>query len=103
MSQTYLNQLAKAQTLVDGLRKHAEWAQEKGIDLNKVQNFQKELKEAEALNAKVEELRERAKTIAAEANSKLASIKEEYNSMKNVVKQNINMERWIEYGVLDKR
>lgn len=103
MSKTYLDQLAKAQNLADGLTRHADWAKSKGIDSGRIQEMEKLIKEGQALNAQVEQLREEAKKVAAVANERLAAVKERYNAMKAVVKQNVNQDKWLDYGVQDKR
>ncbi len=103
MSKTYLDQMAKARTLVNGLKKNAGWAQEHHISLEELTELESLIEEGEKLNAEVEVLRSKTHEVATLANEKLAVAKEKMYAMKREVKQNIDITQWPDYGVMDKR
>ncbi len=103
MSKTYLDQMAKARTLVNGLKKNAGWAQEHNISLEELSELESLIEEGEKLNAEVEVLRGKTHEVATQANEKLAAVKEKMYEMKKELKLNIDITQWLDYGVMDKR
>ncbi len=103
MSKTYLNEMARAKTLIAGLRKNADWAQKHNIGGDDLSAMEQLIAEGEALNASVDELREKLHGLTQEANAKLTQVKRQFQAMKREVKMNVDSTRWLDYGVLDKR
>ncbi len=95
--------MTKARTLVNGLKKNAEWAQKHNISMDDLSALESLIEEGEKLNAEVEVLRNKTHEVATLANEKLAVAKEKMYAMKREVKQNIDITQWMDYGVMDKR
>ena len=103
MSKTYLGQMTKARTLVNGLKKNAGWAQSHGIRMEDLSALESLIEEGERLNAEVDTLRNKTHEVATQANEKLEAVKEKMYAMKREVKLNVDITQWPDYGVMDKR
>lgn len=103
MSKTYLDQVAKATSLVEGLRNNFDRIAKCGISNPQIDELEKLAKEAELLNADVEELRAKASAAVKMANAKLAELKGLLLPMKNSVKASFLQPEWMEFGIADKR
>ncbi len=103
MSKTYRDQMAKAKMLIAGLKNNAEWATQHNISMDELSNLEQQIAEGERLNACVDELRDKIKTITQDANGKLISVKQRTQAMKREVKMNVDITRWTDFGIPDKR
>jgi actin-like ATPase involved in cell morphogenesis len=103
MSKVYADQVAKAQFLVAGLKKNFELVSPRGISKGQIERLQAAAKEAAEMNQKVEALREEVRMKAAIANKKLTEVKNGMTNAKQIVKRCFEQERWIDFGVTDKR
>ncbi len=103
MSKTYLDQMAKAKMLVNGLRKNAEWAEKHNISQEDLLAMEMTIGEGEKLNAEVDALREKTHEIVTLANEKMIEVKDKMTCIKRIIKANVDPSRWMDYGVMDKR
>lgn len=103
MSKTYLDQVSKTKALIEGLRKHYDQVKDLGVTQEELSKLESAVQEGEKLNAEVERLRAEASEAVSVANHKLAEIKEGTAALKRIVKLNIDMNRWMDFGVPDKR
>ncbi len=103
MSKTYLDQMDKAKSLVAGLKKNYEQVKIYGIDFDELSELENVIAEGEKLNSEVERLRSEVSAIVSQANQKLDAVKDKTVGMKRIVKQNFEIEKWIDFGVMDKR
>ena len=103
MSKTYLEHLDKAKALAAGLRKNHEAIKNYGISLEELAVQEEAVREGEKLNAQVERLRAETNAAVDEANRKLVEIKDRTATWKRIVKRNVDVTRWPDYGVMDKR
>lgn len=103
MSKTYADQVTKAQMLVAGLKKNYESIKTRGISMEQIKALEAAANEAFAMNKEVETLREEVSIKAAKANKKLTEIKNCMFNAKQIIKRCFDQEKWIDYGVMDKR
>lgn len=103
MSKTYLDQVSKTKALIEGLRKNYDQVKGLGITQEELSKLESAVQEGEKLNAEVERLRAETSEAVSVANHKLAEIKEGTAALKRIVKLNIDMNRWMDFGVPDKR
>lgn len=104
MAKVYAEQVKKAQTLVEGLKKnHGLVKLRCDITLQQIEELEAAANEAARMNADVEALREEVSRKAAEANRKLDEVKRKMMDAKRLVKTSFDPDKWVELGVLDKR
>lgn len=103
MSKVYADQVAKAQFLVAGLKKNFGLVSPRGISKEQIERLEAAAKEAAEMNQEVEALREEVRMKAASANKKLTEVKNGMTNAKQIVKRCFEQERWIDFGVADKR
>ena len=103
MSKTFLMQVEKACLLTDGLRKNYDAVHDKGIDHEGIDRMEQLSREAKALNAEVEAMREATNRKVREANAKLEEMKALFTDYKKTVKTSFLPDRWADFGVMDKR
>lgn len=103
MSKVYLENVQKARMLVAGMRKNSEWLKELGIAPEQIDRLEKDAEEAAVYNGEVEKLREEVSGKVACANKKMAEIKDNMVAIKTLVKRRFEQEKWINFGIADKR
>lgn len=103
MSKTYSDQVQKAEMLVTGLRKNFEQIQPFGISLEEIKRLETTAAEASQMNREVEVLREEVSRKAAAANKKLTEVKNSMQNLKQIIKHNFEQEKWVNFGMPDKR
>lgn len=103
MSKTYADQVQKAQLLVAGLKKNLELVKNRGISLEQIERLERAATQAAEMNREVEVLREEVSLKAGAANKKLTEVKNDMQNCKTIVKRCFDQERWIDFGVMDKR
>ncbi len=103
MSKTYADQVQKAQLLVAGLKKNLELVKNRGISLEQIERLERAATQAAEMNREVEALREEVSLKAGAANKKLTEVKNDMQNCKTIVKRCFDQERWIDFGVMDKR
>lgn len=102
MNKIYLEPIAKAQSLVAGVKAQADVLQKKGIavDVAKLQELCVALEEAGAAQDAAEEKLKEARTAA---HNCLEALKGLYSESKTPIKQNFPPETWLSFGVVDKK
>lgn len=103
MSKTYLAQVEKVTSLVEGVRAHFNLVEEYGITREQLDQMEKLSAEATALNSEVERLRAETSQRIKEANEKLLEVKEVWLPVKNKVKSSFDPLKWQMFGIADKR
>ena len=102
MSKTVELQIEKSRNLVEGLRKHLNGIGG-GVTNDEINDMEQAIRELEAINAEVERLREELTPKVKQMNEKMASVKASYVEKKKTLKGYYPQERWVEYGIPDKR
>ena len=103
MSKVYSEQVQKAQMLAAGLRKNYEQVKSRGISSEQIAKLEEDAKKAARMNEEVEALRAEVSTKAARANKKLTELKNNMQDAKQIIKRCFDQEKWIDFGVMDKR
>ncbi len=102
MNKTYSDQIQKATTLSEGIKRNDAVLKQKNINLNmeRIDEVAKALEAAaNEQEAAEQELTER-RNVAREL---LAELKELYNAAKLPVKNSFPLEQWSTFGICDKR
>lgn len=87
---------------MEGLRKHLKGIGG-GVSNDEINSMEQSLTELESANSEVERLREELTPKVKKMNDVLARVKEAYAEKKKTLKGYYPQERWIEYGIPDKR
>lgn len=103
MSKTYAIQVEKSRTLIAGLRKNLETAASLGITTEALNKLEKDSEEADKMNTELDTLRAEVSEKASVANKKLTDVRTQVQSMKNIIKKNIDQTQWENFGIFDKR
>lgn len=103
MSKTVEIQIEKSRNLVEGLRRHVKEMGEHGVTNDEINAMEQAVKELEAANAEVDRLREDLKPKVKVMNDVMNRVKEAYTEKKKTLKGYYPQERWMDYGVPDKR
>ncbi len=103
MSQTVEIQINKSRGLIEGLRKHVKEQGELGITKDKINEMESMLQQLADANAEVDRLREELSPKVKQMNKLLASVKTEYIDTKKTMKGYYPQDRWMDYGIPDKR
>lgn len=103
MSKTVEIQIEKSRNLVEGLRRHVKEMGEHGVTNDEINAMEQAVKELETANAEVDRLREDLKPKVKVMNDVMNRVKEAYAEKKKTLKGYYPQERWIDYGVPDKR
>lgn len=102
MNKIYSDPIAKAESLVEGVKKQAELLAKKGITID-VGCLSAACRELENAAAVQEEAEARLKEARNAAHSKLEALKEIFAASKAPVKQNFPPEVWLSFGLQDKK
>ena len=103
MSKTIEVQIEKSRNLIAGLRKHVSERGEQGVTGQEIDQMEQCLKQLEEANAEVDRLREELSPKVKHMTEVLATVKEAYTETKKTLKGYYPQERWMDYGVPDKR
>lgn len=103
MSKTYSDQVNKAKVLVAGLKKNYVQIRNLGISIEELSKLESTIAEAEKLNNEVERLHSEINETSMQANRKLIAVKEKALEFKRIVKRYIGINKWADFGVMDKR
>ena len=103
MSKTVEIQIEKSRNLVEGLRRHVKEMGEHGVTNDEINAMEQAVKQLEAANAEVDRLREDLKPKVKVMNAVMNRVKEAYTEKKKTLKGYYPQERWMDYGVPDKR
>lgn len=102
MSKTVELQIEKSRNLVEGLRKHLNGIGG-GVTNDEINGLEQAIRELETINAEVESLRGELTPKVKQMNERMARVKASYAEMKKTLKGYYPQERWVEYGIPDKR
>lgn len=114
MSKTVEIQIEKSRSLVEGLRRHVREMGERlrvgdgtsgmrGVSNDEINAMEQAIKELETANAEVDRLREELTPKVKKMNDVMARVKEAYAEKKKTLKGYYPQERWMDYGIPDKR
>lgn len=103
MTKTIEIQLEKSRKLIQGMKRHISEMGESGVTNEVVAKFENDLAILEQQSAEVDKLREELNVKVRRMNETFATIKETHSETKKVIKGYHPQERWIDYGVPDKR
>lgn len=102
MSQTIQIQIEKSRDLAKGLRKHLN-EKGSGVTNEEILKLEQAIDKLKAANDEVDRLREELAPKVKHANEVMAVVKSIYAEKKKMLKNAYPQERWIDYGVPDKR
>lgn len=102
MNKIYLEPIAKAQSLVAGVKVQADVLQKKGIsiDVDRLQQLCQALENAAVAQDSAEEKLKEARAVA---HNCLEELKGFFIECKAPIKQNFTPECWLSFGVVDKK
>ena len=102
MSKTVEIQIEKSLNLIEGLRKHLKGIGG-GVTNEEISAMDQAVKELVAVNKEVDRLREELAPKVKQMNTVMARVQEAYAEKKKTLKGYYPQDRWIDYGVPDKR
>ena len=103
MSKTFENQAIKAKNLAEGMKKHLNELSARGIKQESLESLIKASEEAIRMSQEVDRLRMEASEKMHEANVALLDVKEKYQELRMIIKNNYPLEHWYRFGLMDKR
>ena len=103
MSKTVEIQIEKSRSLVEGLRRHVSEMGERGVSNDEINAMEQAVKELEAVNAEVDSIREQLTPTLNRMKIMMNRVKEDYTEKKKTLKGYYPQERWMGYGIPDKR
>ena len=103
MPKTVEIQIEKAHGLVEGLRRHVREMGERGVTNDEINALEQAVKELEVANAEVDSLREQLTPKVKDMKIAMDRVQEAYTESKKTLKGYYPQERWMDYGVPDKR
>ena len=96
MTKTIEIQLEKGRSFVKGLKLHIREMVELGVTNKEVSEFDEQ-------SAEVDKMRTELNVKVKRMNETFMKVKETYSETKNTIKGYYQQERWIDYGIPDKR
>lgn len=103
MSKTYVDQINKASALASGLKQHLEEVKTYGVEQGELDRLETLIEEGGKLNDEAENLKAETKAKLQQANQRLMELKDLVSHLKRRVKPNIDITRWENFGIMDKR
>lgn len=103
MSKIISEQVEKTRALVSGLRSQINLVHNKGIDSEFINQLDADNKQLAMLDAELDKRRDIIYAKTRETNQKLVSVKNRVQSTKKMIKRNFSQEKWIDFGIADKR
>lgn len=103
MSKTFENQAIKAKNLAEGMKKHLNELSARGVKQESLESLIKASEEAIRMSQEVDRLRMEASEKMHEANVALLDVKEKYQELRMIIKNNYPLEQWYRFGLMDKR
>ena len=103
MSKTFENQANKAKNLAEGMKKHLTELSARGVKQEALDSLIKASNEAIKMSQEVDKLRLEASEKLQEANIALCDVKDQYNELRTIIKNNYPLEQWYRFGLMDKR
>ena len=103
MTKTIEIQLEKSRMLIQGMKRHISEMGECGVTNDVVAKFENDLDILELQSAEVDKIRAELTEKVRRMNETFMTVKETYSETKKVIKGYYPQERWIDYGIPDKR
>lgn len=103
MTKTIEIQVEKSRTFIKGMKRHISEMGERGITNEEVRRFENDLATLEQQSAEVDKIRAELSEKVKRMNETFVRVKEIYSDAKKVIKGYYPQERWMDYGILDKR
>lgn len=104
MAKVFTEQVKKAQSLVTGLKANFDLVKSRcDITMEQVKALDEAANEAARMNAEIEALREEVRLKVVYANRKLDEMKRNMMNAKRQIKMSFAPNKWVEFGVFDKR
>ena len=103
MAKTIEIQLEKSRTFVKGVKRHISEMGERGVTNEEVAKFENNLSTLEQQSAEVDKIRAELSEKVKHMNATFMTVKETYSETKKAIKGYYPQERWIDYGIPDKR
>lgn len=103
MSKTFETQVMKVRNLAEEMKKHLNELSAKGVKQETLDSLIKTSEEAIRISREVDVLRDAASKKLREANMVLDDVKVKYNELRMVVRNNYPIDKWCEFGLMDKR
>lgn len=100
MSKTIEQQIVKSRMLITSFRRNINVL---GVTEAELNAMDVELRKLVEINAECDKLREELSVKVKNMNSILNVVKDSFFNYKKIIKQNYSQERWIDFGVADKR
>lgn len=101
MSKTTEIQIEKSRLLIDSFRKNIE--QLAGVREEELNKMSADLDSLHEMGKEVDAIREKLSVATKKMNEVMATVKYDFADKKKLIKLNYPQERWIEFGVTDKR
>ena len=103
MAKVYLNQISKSEELIAGFKKNLSRLSDKGVTTDKLKSMEDDLALLRTYDAENTKLTEELGGKRKIAYRKLTEVKNDFQSMKKIVKLNYDPDKWIQFGVTDKK
>ncbi len=103
MTKTIEIQVEKSRTFIKGMKRHISEMGERGITNEEVRRFENDLATLEQQSAEVDKIRAEVSEKVKRMNETFMRVKETYSDAKKVIKGYYPQERWMDYGIPDKR
>lgn len=103
MSKTTDQQIEKSKTLVNALKQRFTEVSSKGVKMKDLDELLCLLEKLQASSMQTEELRKQLSAQVHTTNVILAQIKRQHKDIKDIIRVTFPQEKWINYGVFDKR
>jgi uncharacterized protein (UPF0305 family) len=103
MSKVIEDNIEKAKALAGGLTAKLALVKDKGIDEAFVSRIEAEMRDLVARNDELERRRKDFHDYAHATNEVLDEMKQQIKTAKKIVKMNYPQEKWIQFGISDKR
>ena len=103
MSKTIEKQIDKSKMLIGGFRRNIGVLSSMGVTEDKLNAMDGDLGKLVELNAECDKLRNELSVKVKGMNMILNSVKDSFFDYKKIIKQNYPQEKWIDFGVADKR
>ena len=103
MSKTFEDQALKAKVLAEGMKVNLNELSARGVKEDVLDSLIAASEEAIKMSQEVDRLRMEASEKLHEANVALSDVKERYNELRMIIKNNYPLEQWHRFGLMDKR
>lgn len=103
MSKTFENQAIKAKNLAEGMKKNLTELSACGVKQESLELLIKASEEAIRMSQEVDQLRMQTSEKLHEANAALCDVKDKYQELRMIIKNNYPSEQWYRFGLMDRR